>query len=369
MKTSICSMCGHKLPSEEVYVFDEEEMCLDCLEEHTVLCYECGERIWCEDNQGSEEHPLCRRCYDEDYTNCMRCGALLRWSDAYYRDRDEEHDHPYCDSCYYNLPKDYIQNYYYKPQPIFYGEGPRYFGVELEMDEGGESEEHAEQLLEIANRCGEEYVYCKHDGSLNDGFEIVTHPMTLEYHMQKMPWTDILHEAVRMGYRSHQAGTCGLHIHVSRRAFGSTEAEQDAVIARILYFVEKHWEEILKFTRRTQRQMDQWAARYGYQERPQDILDHAKKGNGQGRYVCVNLHNYHTVEFRMFRGTLKCNTLLATLQFVDRLCDLALHLSDEEIKALSWPQFAVECTAPELVQYLKERRLYVNDVVESEEEV
>jgi len=34
--------------------------------------------------------------------------------------------------------------------------------------------------------------YCKHDGSLNDGFEIVTHPMTLDYHLHRMPWEELL---------------------------------------------------------------------------------------------------------------------------------------------------------------------------------
>ena len=48
-------------------------------------------------------------------------------------------------------------------------------------------------------------------------------------------------------------------------------------------FLEKHWEERLKFSRRTPRQLDQWAARYGYKDHPKEILDHAKKGNGRGR--------------------------------------------------------------------------------------
>ena len=71
----------------------------------------------------------------------------------------------------------------------------------------------------------------------------------------------------------------------------------------------------------------------------------------------------------IFRGTLKYNTLIVTLQLLDRICDVALFLSDDEIKAMSWTTFVSGCTAPELVQYLKERRLYVNDPVESEGEV
>lgn len=193
--------------------------------------------------------------------------------------------------------------------------------------------------------------------------------MTLEYHENEMPWAEILTQATQMGYVSHQAGTCGLHIHVSRLAFGETEQEQDAAIARILYFFEKHWQELLKFSRRTRRQLEQWAARYGYKEQPQEILEHAKKGYHGGRYTCVNLQPCDTIEFRMFRGTLKYNTLIATLQLVNRVCDVAIHLSDEELKAMSWSDFASGCTQPELVRYLKERRLYVNEPVEAEVEI
>lgn len=137
----------------------------------------------------------------------------------------------------------------------------------------------------------------------------------------------------------------------------------------MLYFFEKHWEELLKFSRRTPRQLERWAARYGYREQPWEILDHVKKGDHAGRYTCVNLTNRDTVEFRMFRGTLKVNTIFATLQLLDRICDVALSLSDEELRSLSWTTFVTGCTQPELIQYLKERRLYINEPVSQEEEV
>lgn len=175
--------------------------------------------------------------------------------------------------------------------------------------------------------------------------------------------------AVEQGYLSHKASTCGLHVHVNRSAFGYTETQQETCIARILYIVEKFWDELLKFSRRTQGQLDQWAARYGYKDRPMEILDHAKKGGGRGRYASVNLQNSDTIEFRIFRGTLKYNTLIATLQLVDRICGLAVTLSDEQLQALAWTSFVSGCTQPELVQYLKERRLYVNEPVEEGEEI
>lgn len=141
------------------------------------------------------------------------------------------------------------------------------------------------------------------------------------------------------------------------------------VIARILYFFEKHWEELLKFSRRTPAQLDRWAARYGYQDQPKDILEHAKDDRHSSRYTCVNLSNADTIEFRIFRGTLRVNTIFATLQLLDRICDVALALSDANLKEMSWTTFAAGCEAPELVQYLKERRLYVNEPVADGEEI
>ena len=80
--------------------------------------------------------------------------------------------------------------------------------------------------------------------------------------------------------------------------------------------------------------------------------------------------NRHTIEIRLFRGTLKLNTIFAVLQLVDHICDIAVSLSDEEIKDLSWTSFVAGCSQlPELVQYLKERRLYINEPVLSDAEV
>lgn len=364
--TFICEHCGEEHDIRERAVFDGEELCANCLEERTAICSCCGERYWLDEDAGDDETYLCRGCFENYYTHCDRCGRLLRLDDARYEDRDEDEDRPLCSECY-REDRGCIQDYYYKPEPIFYGEGERFFGVELEIDEAGESDEAAE-IMGIANRKGD-HLYCKHDGSLNDGIELVTHPMTLKYHMDTMPWAAVLRKAVGMGYVSHQCGTCGLHVHVNRSAFGGNEREQEAVIARILFFVENHWNKLLRFSRRTQRQMDQWAARYGRKDDPKAFLGHAKS-RSMSRYTCVNLANYSTVEFRMFRGTLKLNTFLATLQMVNAICDVAVSSSDEEVQRLTWTEFMTDfCRSPELVQYLKERRLYVSEPVHAEAEI
>ena len=135
-----------------------------------------------------------------------------------------------------------------------------------------------------------------------------------------------------------------------------------------MYFVEHHWNELLRFSRRSEYSINRWAARYGYEKNGRDILEKAKKGN-LGRYAAVNLMNYATIEFRLFRGTLKYNTLIAALELVNAICDLAINLTDEGIANLSWSEFVGTLTEPELVQYLKERRLYINEETNTEEDM
>lgn len=357
-----CEQCGCVLESEyDVNNFDGVVMCEDCLNELTRVCDRCGDRIWNEDDFGDENIVLCEYCRDNYYERCHHCGDLVHTDDVYW---DADGDYPYCEYCYEKLD-DHIHNYSYKPEPIFHGDGNMYMGVELELDKGGESDDNAREILSCTD---EKHLYIKRDGSLNDGMELVTHPMTLEYHMARMPWESIVETCVDLGYRSHQTDTCGLHVHVNRKAFGINRSEQDEIIAKILYIIERFWQEMLRFSRRTEYQINRWAARYGIKDNPKQVMDNAKK-NDRGRYACVNLCNYNTIEFRIFRGTLKYNTLIATLQMVEHICQTAMNLSDEEITAMSWPEFIENIEYDELIQYLKERRLYINEPVENEEEM
>ena len=100
-----------------------------------------------------------------------------------------------------------------------------------------------------------------------------------------------MNAAVSMGYRSHQATTCGLHVHISRDAFGRTEQAQEAAIARLLFFVEKHWNELLKFSRRTNRQLERWAA-VSYKHLDAAVLCAGQRGR------CRVLHKWSGISYR-----------------------------------------------------------------------
>lgn len=359
----ICNICGEELEENDAVKFNGEYYCEDCLEDITVHCNHCGTLILRDEAISDSHYTLCRDCYNDYYTCCEDCGRIISNDDCYYiGDYD---DYPYCYSCYQEYQRyKGIHDYSYKPDPIFHGNGNRFFGVELEVDYGGHLDDNAREVLEIANETQEENLYIKHDGSLEDGFELVSHPMTLDYHKNIMPWKEIMKKLVQMGYTSHKTTTCGLHCHINRTALGATHADQEDTIGRILYFVEHNWGEMLRFSRRTEGQMQRWAARYGMKSRPKELMDDAKNNN-YSRYRCINIQNYNTIEFRMFRGTLKYNTFIATLQLVNEICNVALSMSDEEIQNLSWSEFVSRLNTDEhkeLITYLNERNIYESEV-------
>ncbi len=352
----ICHQCGHIVPIDDAFYYetDEEYYCNDCFNDYFVRCDNCGEWIHESDAYSDDNITICRYCRENYFIICDGCRNYVHERDAHY---NEDSDSYYCDNCWEEIESEnrVIYNYNYKPRPVFYGSDDKnalFLGVELEVDKGGEDEDNAQEIIYIMD----DFVYCKHDGSLKNGFEIVSYPATLEYHRKEAYWDEALQELLRMGYKSHDAETCGLHVHLSRRAFGSSETEQDLNIMKLLYLVEKFWDELVKFSRRTTSQLDNWAARYGLTDPLDELLDRAKYA---GRYHAINLQLYNTIEIRLFRGTLEYNTFIATLEFCQYLYDTVINSSIEELQQMTWRDFikAIPEDYQELLIYLEERKL------------
>lgn len=362
----ICCECGCVVTEETARHLRGTTYCEDCYSRHTVVCDSCGERIPREEAESDGRTTLCLRCYENFYVVCRNCGEFVSNDDSVY---SEEIDGYYCEACYEEIRSRPIKSYSYKPEPIFYGSGNLFMGVELEIDNGGEYNDNARELLKVANADGQR-MYIKHDGSLSEGMELVSHPMSLEYHRNDMKWQDIFNKALEMDYRSHQTNTCGLHIHVNRSAFGCRYEEIEAAIGRVIHFVELHWNELLRFSRRTEASINRWASRYGITPTVKETYDKAKNSN-IGRYVAVNLENDDTIEFRMFRGTLRYSTFIATLQLVYEICRFAIMLTDKELESMSWSEFVskIDPEKTELIEYLKAKRLYVNEITTETEEM
>ena len=135
MKEKSCSNCGAMFLTDQLIEFDGLTLCDECLQNQTVICSHCGSRIWADDNANNGAFPLCQGCLEDHYTTCTRCDRLIHLDNAYYE--SDSLDEPFCYDCFQNYSSNrVIKDYYYKPTPIFYGKGGRFFGVELEVDEG-----------------------------------------------------------------------------------------------------------------------------------------------------------------------------------------------------------------------------------------
>lgn len=150
-----CAHCG--TAEGELTEFNGRLYCPDCLDDLTLVCTDCGSRFLRTHNRSeSDDFPICPECYDRDYTRCVRCGRIIDTDHCWY---PLDNDDPYCADCCSTIENSPIHDYYFKPYPIFYGDGPRYFGVELEIDDGGECDSSAEALMDIANQS-KTLAYC-----------------------------------------------------------------------------------------------------------------------------------------------------------------------------------------------------------------
>lgn len=358
---TVCNDCGCVIPNSDTTVINpdrrtEKRVCDSCLEKY-FLCDICGEyltedEIWATD----DERSICYNC-NTDYCICEDCGTILHYNDARYSSYDENY---YCEDCYEEHNASYIEEYSYKPDPVFLGytEDNLYLGVELEVDKGDNLYHTTKELAESF-----EDIYLKHDGSLGRcGFEIVSHPGTLEYHMRELGWDKIMNICKENEYKSHDTSTCGLHIHLSRAFLVKDEIEQDLNIAKLIILFEMFWDEyIVPFSRRNIASMDRWASKpsldYKSTDTENEIFDKVKSYKHGGRYRTINLENEYTIEFRLFRGTLKLNTFIASLQFVVEITKFAKSVRLNDIFTSKWSDIFLCTEFKELREYLTEKNL------------
>lgn len=364
----ICNDCGTFMDSDDLchatrFVWgsrQELSVCESCLDDHYIECSDCGEYVHVDNIElENDELHICYGCSD-NWRRCVECGHIGRDNDMYY---DEDDDEYFCDYCWSHRAVR-IREYSYKPEPIFQrmdienGNVPEciYMGVELEVDHGNNRDAC---VSDIASEY-QSNLYIKRDGSLDNGFEIVTHPATLGYHMNRFPWRHVCDTAVRYDFKSHNTSTCGLHVHVNRTCLGNVSDERDLSIAKIALLMERFWDPIVKFTRRDSGALNRWSRKVELDlVRGESESKMAEKiaNNTDDRYVALNLCNRHTIEFRIFRGTLKRSTIMATLQFVHNIVDYARSHTVQEVMECSWNDFVFCHQFDELAAYLNERSI------------
>lgn len=324
---SLCFHCGIEHDNDELYDHDGQLYCDSCESELFFWCESCHEwydvdgassvnigrnrtAYWCEscvssstftceccntlfsDNISSsylENYgTVCESCYDDVGFYCESCGSCYHI--------DDYHGDGQCGSCYEgdsnNGPK--IKKYHStKNNQKYIGKFRRLSpmtGYELEVESTNGTAE------KLAESCGEllESFRVEADGSLSNGFEIISHALTYKEHKKTFKGVESLLSAlIANGGRSHDTTTCGLHVHISKKYLKKSEQK---FLVEFVQFNQAFFE---KFARRKSNNY------CSYNDYETSLSD---------RYSAVNLKNNDTVEFRFFKGTLSYTTFLACLE-------------------------------------------------------
>ena len=248
----------------------------------TVRCSDCGASI----------------VSDFDGEECPCCGGLINSIIGTY------HEH-----------KDYYR-------PITKNNETELIGFELEIDNENHPSNYDKNECALAINSEYEHLVFEYDGSIEGGFEIISQPHSFEC-AYDIPFDKICNVAKSYGYSSHDIGTCGFHMHISRCAFGNDADEIDETVLKIQLFLKTFWEDYVKFSRRNEDQIDDWAHGF-YGISYNDILRKYKPGS---RYQAVNLCPKNTIEFRAMRGSLNPKALRSSMDFHINLVRNARKLS------------------------------------------
>lgn len=364
-----CEHCGEWLNEscDDYICIDGTYFCSDdcAYEEGYRQCDECYEWVY-EDNiytDWEEERRICNGCVEDSYYYCADCGYVVHESDAICVNGEW-----YCPSCAENVEeyeterREYICDYHHYGSSYWYerkfndNQHVNLFGIELEVENTKQLVTCNEIVRKVCEIDTDEVFVFEHDGSLTNGFEIISNPCSLNYWYSKEENLKKIFEVLNnMGCKSHDTTTCGLHIHFSRDYIDSE------IIGRILYLFEKFKNHLVMFSRRKIDSLNRWASFMNVE--PKDLsLDFVKSNRDNcNRYKAVNLTNNKTIEIRIFKGTLKFESFMACIELVNNIVEMAKNMNDNEIINVESFYNVIEYQKTKyLKQYCLERRIVEN---------
>lgn len=341
---TVCTDCGNLEKNENVVKQGEDiAICRKCLNDSYTVCTDCGEYVKNIDTKKNKKNKIfCKKCYQKKYFVCNRCNeeetidkkVKINSSEVickdcfdgfYFKCNDcgeiraigevfKYKDGKYCQQC---APKYFaIKQYSWRPLQIKTQkerwDNLLYMGIELEVENAGgknKAEQYASKFRDefLEENKLESLVYMKHDGSI-DGYEIVTHPFTLNT-INKMKIREMLKYLKNTKHTSYESGKCGFHIHMNKDFFKTSD------IKKMCAFFSANKEQLRQLSNRGEHSSEHF---YQYVDYNMDM--YFKNTYTSERHVALNTHTgKDTVEIRIFRGSLDENAIIGALQFADSL--------------------------------------------------
>lgn len=276
---------------------------------------------------------------------------------------NSEWDRGFINNIILNKTKTYIHKFNYIPKYIKHfmpGESEDttlLIGAEIEV--GGNNNISSDndknstvkkciQIMNGSDSDEENLIYSTHDSTVQIEFD--TMPCSLEFHKNKMNYREMFEYLDKEGYKGHDCETAGLHIHANRSYLGKSRISQELVISKILYILEKFNDEICVIARRD----NDYSEFAGEKQNEDSIVELYGKYKDKGKRAALNLQHKDTIEFRMFKSTLKYETFILTLEFVKDIIDYAKSVDIEEIELAKWSDL-MNCFSSELRKYYEFR--------------
>lgn len=253
---------------------------------------------------------VCRHCAEEQFHTCHACGR-------YYRNRCNCGD------------ENAFMNYDQKPTStkVFkVGDERLFLGMEFELSSTVNRNDDINHLTDKLYGYG----YCKHDGSVFNGFEFVTFPMSPEWLNANPIFLELLEKTCRS--RKMEASTVlpqtnGMHIHMSKAAF------RDYELYKFIEFFYECFPLVHYVSERAWTNIYRWSPLY------LNKIQLAERKSNPDKHVCLNLKNPHTVEVRVFKGCYTQFKVKKNIQFCLSIKEFVNNVSAKGINEKNYLNF------------------------------
>lgn len=239
---------------------------------------------------------LCIKCTEGSgrYTKCPRCNGYFN---------------NHC-TCMHQKNRAEMLRYNAKVTAKYYKHSPAdkiLFGIELEV------ELNTAYLKDLKEVDKYEWLYYKHDGSMNNGVEIVTHPLGWNWIKHNKEQFDPIFQLPKLGITSRTNGTCGMHVHLPKNIFTSLH------LYKFMKFFHDNADYITYIGERTYDDMQRWS--YFDKSDYKQLRKFSINKYGNERHSAINLANPETVEVRVFKGTLSKVSFFKNIEFTKAVYD------------------------------------------------
>lgn len=279
--------------------------------------------------------------------NCKECGTTYSAYDEGMRVVG------LCPTCLEEGTGDGCHQYHYKPRAQYFKDITeamttidKYIGIEWELELPDVDECRVKEYIsgQAEQRTGGRW-YPKYDGSLNNGVEFVSHPLSYKAMPDAVKSLhDALEDIAPTLYCADDSA--GLHVHLSRAWFGVTASEQRRTVGKMMILVHNNYNALVHACGRTSyTNANKWAARPLYKKEwklsetyyngaARDYRD-VETGCGPTRYKAINILNEHTIEWRLPQSVDNADDVIHQVNLLVRMVDFCRNHSRAQVESIS----------------------------------